>query len=454
MRSLHSWIVRRFTYPAWQWRHGGRVLSTLASLEESQWVNPGDLEALQVAKLGALLRHAQARSPYYREVFRRAGFDPREVRSLVQLRDLPVLEKADLRDRVAEIMTTAFGRGLVKRKTSGSTGIPLVLWAEPEARDAWTAAGLRFLRWWGIEIGDRRATLISRHALTPGTRLKQFLLANTLEYSAMDLSAATLARVHARLRRGVSALLGYPSSLAYLAEYIAAEHSGVPPALRAVFTTGEVLHADQRALMRQVFRCPVVDEYGSSETGHVAGECPAGRMHAAAENVLLEALPVDGQPEAGELLVTDLNNFATPLIRYRIGDLGGVEQGCPCGRGLPVLRLYAGRTSDLITLADGRRMDFTVLSGAFEELVDNGLPVAQYRVIQHDLGHFEVLLAGPASLQAAAERVAERVRGALRATVRVTVQTVPVIPPDPTGKRRRFISRVSAAPPEHAGVTQ
>jgi len=192
MRSLHSWIVRRLTYPAWQWRHGGRVLSTLASLEESQWVNPGDLEALQVAKLGALLRHAQARSPYYREVFRRAGFDPREVRSLVQLRDLPVLEKADLRDRVAEIMTTAFGRGLVKRKTSGSTGIPLVLWAEPEARDAWTAAGLRFLRWWGIEIGDRRATLISRHALTPGTRLKQFLLANTLEYSAMDLSAATL----------------------------------------------------------------------------------------------------------------------------------------------------------------------------------------------------------------------------------------------------------------------
>jgi len=87
-------------------------------------------------------------------------------------------------------------------------------------------------------------------------------------------------------------------------------------------------------------------------------------------------------------------------------------------------------------------------------LVDNGLPVAQYRVIQHDLGHFEVLLAGPASLQAAAERVAERVRGALRATVRVTVQTVPVIPPDPTGKRRRFISRVSATPPEHAGVTQ
>lgn len=453
MRSLHSWIVRRLTYPAWQWRHGGRVLPVLASLEKSQWGNPGDLEALQVANLGALLRHAQARSPYYREVFRRAGFDPREVRSLVQLRDLPVLEKADLRDRVAEIMTTAPGRGLVKRKTSGSTGIPLALWAEPEARDAWMAAGLRFLRWWGIEIGDRRVTLISRHALTRGMWLKQVLFANTLEYSAMDLSAATLARVCARLRRGVSALFGYPSSLVYLAEHIAAEHSGVQPALRAVFTTGEVLHADQRALLRRVFRCPVVDEYGSSETGHLAGECPAGRMHIAAENVLLEALPVDGQPETGDLLVTDLNNLATPLIRYRIGDLGRVEQGCPCGRALPVLRLQAGRASDLITLPDGRRMDFTILSGVFEELVDNGLPVAQYRVIQHDLGDFEVFLAGPASLQAAAERVAERVRGALRATVRVTVQTVPVIPPDPTGKRRRFISRVTAAPSERAGVT-
>src|SRR3989304_9903055 len=97
----------------------------------------------------------------------------------------------------------------------------------------------------------------------------------------MDLSAATLARVHARLRRGVSALLGYPSSLAYLAEYIAAEHSGAPPALRAVFTTGEVLHADQRALMRQVFRCPVVDEYGSPETGHAAGGRSPGTTRAA-----------------------------------------------------------------------------------------------------------------------------------------------------------------------------
>ncbi len=450
MTGPHPWLVRHVTYPLWQRRHGGTVLPTLARLERTQWLPPVELETLQVSRLRPLLTHAYAHSPFYKDAFSSAGVGPQDIQTLADLRHLPVLEKADLRDHCGSLVTNGSPLcTLVKRQTSGSTGIPVVLWAGPRARDAWVAAGFRLLRWWDVNIGDRRLTLISRHNLTRRGWLKQYAFANVLEYSAMDLSEAALARVYDRLTRGsVRLLMGYPSSLAYLAQYVISSGGARRLTLRAVVTTGEVLHGDQRVLLRRAFRCPVVDEYGSSETGHIAGECPQGRMHIAAENVVVEC----ERSDPGELLITDLTNVAMPLIRYRIGDLGALGEPCPCGRGLPVLHLRVGRTADLVVLPGGRRMDFSVFAGVFEDVAARGIPLRQYRVIQHAVDHFEVLLAGPARLSGAEDLVRQRIQLALQARVNVAVRVVADIPPDPTGKRRRFISQ-DAGPAEYVSVT-
>jgi phenylacetate-CoA ligase len=438
MSRAHAWLVRHVTYPLWQRRSGGTVLPALRRLQQTQWLDEAALRALQWTRVRALVAHAHARVPFYRERWSALGFDLDDFRSLDDLGRLPSLEKCDVRDQATRIRAEGAPGRLVERKTSGSTGVPVVIYAEPAARDQWVAARMRALEWWDIEPGDRRVTLISRQALGRDRWLKQYWIANTLEYSAMDLSDVTLHRLTARLADpGVRAMLGYPSSLAYLARYI--ESSGLPPpaGLRLVITTGEVLFDDVRALLRRVFRCPVATEYGSSETGHVAGECPYGRLHIAAENVLVEA------DAAGELLLTDLTNFAMPLIRYRIGDLGRLGEPCSCGRGLPVLALEMGRIEDLVVLPDGRRLDAGIFGVVVDELTKLRVPFRQFHVIQHAVNRFEVLIAGGSGLDGVSGAVARRLVEALGASVTVTVRAVDTIPPERTGKRRKFISHVA-----------
>ncbi len=446
MSAAHAWAVRHVTYPVWQLRTRGVVFPALRKLEESQWLDPDALHTLQWTKVQAVLHHAFEHVPLYRRRYVDVGLTPADVRSPEDLRFLPPLEKADLRDRWDELQAAGNRTRLVERKTSGSTGIPVVVWVSPEARDEWSAARIRALRWWNVEVGDRCLTLFSRQARTKSRLVKQFLFANVLEYSAADLSEDTLQRIVCRLADpSVHVLVSYPSTLAYLAGSLEATTTVRSWGLRAVLTTGELLHGDVRALIRRVFRCPVVNEYGTSETGHVAAECPYGRMHIAAENVLVEIdRSRDQVGGEGEILLTDLTNFVMPLIRYRVGDLGSVGEPCPCGRGLPVLTVSAGRREDLVVLPDGRRMDSGVFDIIVDELGRRGVALKQFQVVQHAVDRFEVVLAGsyPDGVPSA---VAERIIRALEAPVTVEVRMVPAIPPEPTGKRRRFTSHVAGA---------
>ena len=112
-----------------------------------------------------------------------------------------------------------------------------------------------------------------------------------------------------------------------------------------------------------------MDTYSSQEVGVIAIECPQGDgYHAMSEGLVVEVLRDDGEPcaagETGHVVVTDLTNFATPLIRYDLADLAEAAGPCACGRGLPRIRRILGRERNLLRLPDGRR--FWPLVGAFE----------------------------------------------------------------------------------------
>ncbi len=133
----------------------------------------------------------------------------------------------------------------------------------------------------------------------------------------------------------------------------------------SIVTSAEILEPDDRALLEQVFGCPVFNRYGCREVSVVASECPAhSGLHVMAEGLYLEIETPNGPAAPGEMgavLVTDLLNGAMPLIRYRIGDMAAWAEGrCPCGRGLPRLERVAGRVTDFLVGADGR-----LVSGVF-----------------------------------------------------------------------------------------
>jgi phenylacetate-CoA ligase len=123
--------------------------------------------------------------------------------------------------------------------------------------------------------------------------------------------------------------------------------------------------------------------YSTQETGYIALQCPdSENYHIQSECALVEILDAEGVPcqagEIGRVVVTPLHNFATPLLRYDIGDYAEVGAPCPCGRGLPVLTRIMGRARAMLALPNGGR-SWPLMGGSrFAEIA----PVRQYQFVQ------------------------------------------------------------------------
>ena len=130
------------------------------------------------------------------------------------------------------------------------------------------------------------------------------------------------------------------------------------PRLRTILAIGETLTEEARGHIESGFGVPVKTTYSCVEAGYLASPCPAGHgLHVHSENVLLEVLDEQGQPcrpgQTGQVVLTTLHNFLTPLLRYRILDAATLgPERCPCGRGLPLLARVEGKRRPVPT---GRR---------------------------------------------------------------------------------------------------
>jgi phenylacetate-CoA ligase len=131
-----------------------------------------------------------------------------------------------------------------------------------------------------------------------------------------------------------------------------------------------------RSFVERRFNVPVHQVYGMTEFGLVAVRCEAGRYHVHREHCLVEILDENGRPcapgETGFIIVTGLQNFAMPLIRYNTGDLAEATGGkCPCNRTLPSFGEIIGRYGRIAHLPPGTMIPVLALREAIEGMPDN-----------------------------------------------------------------------------------
>jgi phenylacetate-CoA ligase len=194
------------------------------------------------------------------------------------------------------------------------------------------------------------------------------------------------------LRRNPFYLLTYPTNLIALLDEF--QRIGrFPSALREVRTIGETVSASLRSRCEDEFGIRTVDLYSAQEVGAIALQCPmSGLYHVQSESVIVEVLNDDGMPcgegEVGRIVLTDLHNFATPIIRYEIRDYAEVGSACPCGRGLPTLTRILGRRRNMVTLPDGSQHWPSVGFHAFRDIA----PIRQYQAVQHSVDTVEMKL--------------------------------------------------------------
>jgi phenylacetate-CoA ligase len=213
------------------------------------------------------------------------------------------------------------------------------------------------------------------------------------------------------------------------------------------FVTAEYLYDTQRALIAGTFGCRVANGYGGRDAGFIAHECPQGRLHLSAEDILVEIVDGSGNVLApgasGEIVVTHTATPDFPFIRYRTGDIGRFDtRPCPCGRTLPVLGEVQGRSTDFVMAADG-----TLMHGLALIYVVRDVPgVCAFKIIQEDRLRTRIQLVTDAGFdEAAIAGIVAQTRARLGQTVQVDIERVGSIPPAASGKYRYVESRVASA---------
>lgn len=355
---------------------GADVPRALSDLQCAARLDPQRLQDLQLSKLKELLNFAYHNVPFYRKRFQDSHLTPADIRSLKDITKLPVLTKEDIRNSISDLQV----RGIPARvmSTSGSSGYPLTFPKDYISLSYWDAAMYMGMAWHGIRIGDKQA----RFWGTPihwrdrlAARFKDAVM-NRIRISAFDVSDDAFYAAYARLSKvAPNYIYGYPSLVYRFCSFLEAHSLSLTGcSIRAAVLTGEILYPFQRELIQSVLQCRVVNEFGSTENGVIAFECPRGGMHIFSPNVLIEVIK-DGRPadwhETGELYITELNSRSIAFIRYRTLDMGSLtERPCDCGLQYPLFHQIYGRVDNFIVASDGSLVYDAILAYTLKKYVD------------------------------------------------------------------------------------
>ncbi len=382
--DLNHLFFKYFVYYPVVVLRGEWIYPHLKRLRRSQYWSRQQLEQHQLEKLNKLLAHAREHVPYYRNIL------PPSLSRLNELSSLPLLEKAAIREQFSSFLSDRQPLLHRDKTTGGSTGAPVTVRKDSRSMAHELAATWRGYEWAGIDVGDRQARFWGV-PMEKSQRLRARLIdlvTNRRRVSAFNFSDAALESYTNELEKfQPKYFYGYVSMLREFAEFVRLRAYSARLRPQAVITTSEVLTESDRHLLAEVFQCRVFNEYGCGELGTIAHECEHGRLHLSAENMIVEIVGPDGAPvpagQPGEIVVTELNNFSMPLIRYRMRDFGVLSnEACPCGRTLPVLGGIHGREYDILQNTRGDRFHGEFFLYMVEDLKRDGCAIRGVQFVQ------------------------------------------------------------------------
>jgi len=447
------WNAYLTTFSQTHWMITRDVERYYETLRETQWLKADQVRELQDEKLRRLIRHAYRNVPFYRYRMQAAKLGPSDIRGRRDLHKLPFLTKDDVQENLHfDILSENHDKRQVLRvATSGSTGQPFVCYVDRAQLEFRWAATLRSQEWTGYNFGDPSVRLWHQTiGITQAQALRERLDAALLRRKFIPVFEMSEARLDAMAREIADykpvLLDGYAEALDFLAYYLK-DKGRVDLNPRAIMSSAQSLPLPSRQRIESAFGCKVFDKYGAREFSGIAYECEAHvGHHVAAEGYIVEVLR-DGQPakpgEIGEVVITDLNNYCLPFVRYRIGDLAVAmdpNYECPCGRGLPLVGDIEGRVQSIIQGTDGRFVPGTFFAHLLKEY-DHA--VQRFQVIQEEREAltFRVVKAGRYTEGALAE-ILSHFHQHLGDDLRIDVEFVDRIEMVRTGKHLASVSRL------------
>jgi phenylacetate-CoA ligase len=427
--------------------------TTLAQWKKNDDLSLVELQALQFRRLSRLILSAREHVPYYRDLdLPVEKADPQQAIEET-LCSIAPLEKSAYRDQPSSFLSREVPSYLRRRsQTSGTTGMALPLWHTPQTLAEEYATVWRMRRTVGVDIRDPHLSFNGQLIVPIGQQKAPFYRTNrhghqtlfSIYHMTKDNLQTYVDAIH---EAPASFVQGYPSAIHIAARaLLEAGRPLLPGRLKAIFTSSESLLAFQREAIEAGFGAPIRDRYGVSEFVVSMTQCQQGRLHVDMEFCIVEVEVTEEteDSETGPLLVTGLAPHATPLLRYRIGDVGTrAKQPCPCGRIGDSFYEVDGRIEDYVLTPDGR------LVGRMDHIFKNQLAVDEAQIQQQSAAEIDILVVPRSSFTEATERaIVHEVRLRLGSEIGINIRRVSQISREPNGKFRAVKSTVGQNTPQ------
>jgi len=330
------------------------------------------LEELQEERLKKIVRYCYEKVPTYRRKFEDAEIGPDDVKTLDDLGKVPFTTKDDLRKAYPYgMLATGISEVLELHASSGTTGHPTTCAYTKKDLEVWSRVMARIYASAGARKGDIVQNAYGYGLFTGGLGFHN----GALEIGATVLPIAsgnTERQIRLAKEYGTTVLVCTPSYAAYLGEY-AKEKMGVDPAKELKWKSGlfgaEAWSEELRNRIEELLGIEAFDIYGLSEVigPGVSVECPEHQgLHVYEDFFIPEIVdPVSGERveegKTGELVLTTLTREATPVLRFRTGDMASfTTEECSCGRTLGRMSRILGRADDMFKVKGVKMWPSTV----------------------------------------------------------------------------------------------
>ena len=411
---------------------GSSFMKELKRLRELDTLSEEELEQLQRGKLSLLLSHAVKNSSFYTEF--EAMYDDNPVKFL---KKFPIMDKITLRENTHRLLTKD-KTNLIEQRSSGSSGIQTTIYFDKLEQSIQRAYQIRWWEWAGYRIGDP----ILQTGITPKRgvlkKIKDLLFQTYYLPAFTHSEENTLSAFKWVSGKKNIVLGGYASSLYVLAETAKKNRQNLH--FKTAISWGDKLFDHYKSTIEEVFETKVYETYASSEGFMIAAQKDLPYMYIMNTDVYLEILDSEGKEvedgEMGHVVVTKLNNFSMPLIRYKIGDLAIKlpREKYPENReyNYPLLQKVIGRDTDLIKTRSGKYMVVHSFTGIIEHYPE----IKQFMVVQKELDGIIIQYIPEKNFD---KRVLKEIESKIRNHLdeddfSIAFERVTHIPPTPSGK--------------------
>ncbi|WP_240911329.1 phenylacetate--CoA ligase family protein [Yeosuana marina] len=284
------------------------------------------------------------------------------------VQDFPVINKTSIREHKKNMLSQAFsGKKIVTVKTSGSTGATLEIVQDSNKKQRNTADTLYFSELAGFKLGYKLYYVRLWVAYLKKQSI-QIWKQNIHPVNVIELNDAYLKKLieHIKTDPSRKGWLGYASGFEAICKYL--DKIKTPPIntnVTSIIAISESLNDYTKQSMSRYFGAPTVSRYSNWENGIIAQQMPDGTTDFKINwaSYLVEILEFDTnnpvkEGQLGRIVITDLFNYALPMIRYDTGDVGAMDTSVSP----PVLKKVEGRQSDIVFNTQGKMVSPLIMS--------------------------------------------------------------------------------------------